>query len=125
MRILLDTHVLLWLLADQPLLGPSGRALIREASEVHVSAVSIWEIAIKRSLGRIDIDAGSIAQAARASGLRSLPVTDAHAIAVESLPLQPADPFDRLLLAPARVEPLRLVTADAALEAYGEPVLRI
>lgn len=117
MRILLDTQVLLWPLVDHPRLGPASRTLSGEASEVHVPAVSIEEITIKRSLGRIDIDAGSVARAARASGLRSLPVTGAHAIAVESRPPHHADPIDRLLLAQARVEPLRLVTANGALEA--------
>jgi PIN domain nuclease of toxin-antitoxin system len=89
---------------------------------VYVSAASIWEIAIKARLGKIEGDAQAFAAAIETSGFEELAVTAAHAAAVARLPLHHMDPFDRLLLAQAFSEPLRLVTADRALAAYGGAV---
>lgn len=125
MRLLLDTHVALWALTDSKRLSKSARSMVREASQVYVSAASVWEIAIKRTLGKIDIDADTFAIAVRGSGMLSLAVTDQHAAAVQALPLHHADPFDRLLVAQALTEPLRLLTADALLQPYSELVVRI
>lgn len=122
MRLLLDTHVFLWAVADSRKLGAAARRLIEEADEVSVSAASIWEIAIKSWLGKLAGDAESLAAAIDDSGFAELPVTGRHAAAVARLPLHHADPFDRLLVAQALTEPLILVTADKTLARYGELV---
>jgi PIN domain nuclease of toxin-antitoxin system len=122
MRLLLDTHVFLWVLTDSARLGAEARRRIASAERSFVSAASIWEVAIKARLGKIDADADALAAAIEASGFEELPVRAAHAAAVQRLPLHHADPFDRLLVAQALTEPLRLLTADPALTAYGEMV---
>lgn len=122
MRLLLDTHVFLWAVAGSTKLKPAARSLIQEAEEVNVSAVSIWEVAIKARLGRIKADPGELAVAIGQSGFVELPVRAAHAAAVAGLALHHHDPFDRLLIAQAMVEPLRLLTADAALVPYSHLV---
>jgi PIN domain nuclease of toxin-antitoxin system len=121
MRILLDTHVFIWAVIDDPRLTPEARALIEEATEVHVSAASIWEIAIKAAIGKIDADASQMAQAIRESGFVELAVSTLHAAHVSRLPLlaQHKDPFDRLLVAQSMIEPLVLLTADPKVVAYG------
>lgn len=123
MRLLLDTHIVLWALADAPQLKPATRRLIEAADEVHVSAASIWEVAIKARLGKIVADPAELAAAITESGFLELPVSAAHAAGVAGLPLHHHDPFDRLLLAQALAEPLRLLTADAVLAAYSDLVL--
>lgn len=119
MRLLLDTHVFLWAVTANPRLKSGTRDFLSRADAVYVSAVSIWEIAIKARLGRIDADAAFLADAIDSSGFIELPVTAHHAAAVVKLPLHHTDPFDRLLVAQAFLEPLRFVTADAMLAAYG------
>lgn len=119
MRLLLDTHVFIWALTDSRQLKTEVRAYLAAAQAVYVSAASIWEIAIKSRLGKIDGDAQAFAAAIAVSGFLELPVTASHAAAVAALPLHHGDPFDRLLLAQAFSEPLRLVTADRTLLAYG------
>jgi PIN domain nuclease of toxin-antitoxin system len=122
MRLLLDTHVLLWALTASPRLKPEVIKLLEAADEVMVSAASIWEIAIKVRLGKLAVDVVELAAAAAESGFVELPVTGAHAACVAQLPLLHHDPFDRLLVAQAMIEPLRLLTADAALVPYSELV---
>lgn len=121
MRWLLDTHVLLWALG-QPERLPKGirAALCDPAREVQFSVVSVWEIAIKAALGRSDFayDAETIRAAAVATGFTELPVLSVHAVAVGRLPPLHRDPFDRLLVAQAQVEPCVLITRDAALTRY-------
>lgn len=119
MRLLLDTHVFIWCVSGSPRLDRSSRQYLLQAEEVHVSAASIWEIAIKSRLKKIEGDPREFADAIRASGFTELPVTAAHAVAVADLPLHHTDPFDRLLLAQAFCEPLQFVTADRVLTAYG------
>jgi PIN domain nuclease of toxin-antitoxin system len=119
MKLLLDTHVFLWTVTGHPALKPPARKLISAAEAVYVSAASIWEIAIKARLGKIEGDAEALAAAIEHSGLIELPVAARHAAAVAKLPLHHTDPFDRLLIAQAFTEPLRFVTADRALAAYG------
>jgi PIN domain nuclease of toxin-antitoxin system len=127
-RLLLDTHIALWALEDSPALPSAARALIAdEANDVVVSVVSLWEIAIKfaRRRGRPNDMPMPAAQAAAlfsAAGYEVLPVMLAHALEVEGLPPIHGDPFDRLLIAQARSEPLRLLTSDAQLAAYGDAV---
>lgn len=121
MRLLLDTHVFIWALIDDPRLRLSAKALIEEADEVYVSSASIWEIAIKAAIGKIDADAEEMMQAIEESGFIELPITAAHAAHVATLPAveNHKDPFDRLLVAQARHEPLVLLTGDPKVVAYG------
>lgn len=126
MRLLLDTHILLWWLADHPALPEQAKVLIADpANEVFVSPMSLWEIAIKAHLGRIAADVAAIRTAALASGFAPLPFTLEHAVAVAHLPDHHRDPFDRALLAQARVEPLHLITHDDLVAAYGGDVLLV
>jgi PIN domain nuclease of toxin-antitoxin system len=129
MRLLLDTHIAVWYVAANHRLSAEIRALIDNTeNDVFVSAVNIWEIAIKHALARgrpheIGMSAhDAIARFAEAD-LDMLPVSAAHAAAVANLPLLHADPFDRLLLAQAVTEPLRLLTRDTKVLAYGTVTL--
>ena len=125
MRVLLDTNVLIWALTDPGRLGGTTRALLEDAgNDVFFSAASIWEIAIKARLGRVDFNhkPGELTRAARATGFVELPVHADAAAAVETLPFHHRDPFDRLLLAQAMAGPLRLLTSDLVLEPYTELV---
>jgi PIN domain nuclease of toxin-antitoxin system len=122
MRLLLDTHVFIWSVMDSRQLKVATRGYLASAEVIYVSAASIWEIAIKTRLGKMTSDAEAFAAAIDASGFRELPVSAKHAAAVAELPLHHADPFDRMLLAQAFLEPLRLVTADKALVVYGGAV---
>ncbi|UAL30632.1 type II toxin-antitoxin system VapC family toxin [Nocardioides rotundus] len=118
--MLLDTHVVLWLLEDDPRLGPEARASLTEAIAVHVSAASLWEIAIKQSVGKLTVP-DDLPARVEAAGLRWLPLGADHVWAtrtVEGLPHR--NPFDRLLVAQALVEGLPLLTADRAL--LGAPL---
>ena len=124
MRVLLDTHVTLWAAAEPERLGSSA-ALLLEADERWLSAASTWEMPIKQGLGKLDLgaDAGAwTTRALEALAARPLPLTHAHAAAVERLPPVHRDPFDRVLVAQAQVEGLVLLTADATLAAYGTAV---
>lgn len=125
MRILLDTHIFLWAVAGSPLLKPPARRLIESADEVYVSAASIWEVAIKARLGKIKADPRELTAAIEASGFLELPVSTAHAAGVAQLELHHNDPFDRLLIAQALAEPLKLVTADEVLAKYSDVVVLV
>ena len=125
MRLLLDTHVLLWLMQDDSRLNRQTRSLIASASEVYVSSASIWEIAIKSRLGKIEEDPEIVVEQLQAAGLRELPVSNRHAVATSRLPVLHRDPFDRLLIAQAVSEQLRLLTSDAELSAYSELVIHV
>ena len=125
MRILLDTHILLWALVEPTRLPRKARSLIEDgANEILFSAASIWEIAIKAQTGRIDfpVSPDEIAAAAEATGFKELRVSAKHGAGVCSLPLHHRDPFDRLLVAQAISEPARLLTVDSALGLYSELV---
>jgi PIN domain nuclease of toxin-antitoxin system len=121
-RVLLDTHVLIWWDEGRRLSAEARRA-IHEADEVFVSAASAWEVAIKTSLGRLR-PTRTVEDAAADSGFVELPVTFQHATCVASLPLHHRDPFDRLLAAQSEVEGLTLITRDPAFEPYGVQILR-
>jgi PIN domain nuclease of toxin-antitoxin system len=123
-RFLLDTNVVVWLLlGDRARIpGRVAEQLEDERNEVKLSAVSVWEIAIKRSLGRLRI-ADGWASALRSLDFEPLPVTALHAEAVETLPWHHRDPFDRLLIAQASVERSALVTSDGRFTSYGVPTL--
>lgn len=122
MRLLLDTRILLWLMSGNPRLSLSARSVILDASEVYVSSVSLWEIAIKHRLGKIEENPQIVLDALEATGLRELQTTNRHAVATSHLPLIHRDPFDRLLVAQAVTEAMRLLTADARLAGYSELV---
>jgi PIN domain nuclease of toxin-antitoxin system len=118
---LLDTHILLWTLVDPDKVpGPMRRLLEDRANRVWFSAVSIWEIAIKHSLGRDDfpVEPATIWKAARETGLEELAVTAEHAVGVDTLPWLHRDPFDRLLAAQARAEGMKLLSMDPDVNAY-------
>ncbi|MBK7460861.1 MAG: type II toxin-antitoxin system VapC family toxin [Betaproteobacteria bacterium] len=128
MRILLDTHVALWALTDDARLPPAARRLIADPdSEVRVSAASVWEITIKHRLGRGDmpISGDQALQWFNAAGYAVLAISAAHAVATGNLPALHADPFDRLLVAQALAEPLRLITHDRAVAAYSDSVILV
>jgi PIN domain nuclease of toxin-antitoxin system len=116
--LLLDTHLLLWSLADPRRLPTDFRREL-DGADVYVSAASIWEIAIKNSIGKIGIEPSQVLNALEPAGFLSLAITGVHAAAVSRLPLRHKDPFDRLLIAQSDIESLELVTNDAAVAAYG------
>ena len=123
MKLLLDTHVILWWLADDPALKPDARSAISETSNlVHVSAVSLWEIVIKRSLGKLRLP-DDWADVLMREPFRQLSINCRHALAVGELPAIHKDPFDRLLVAQCLAEELTLVTHDATLRRYDVPIL--
>lgn len=117
MRYLADTHVLLWALASDKRLPKRHRAILLSTAEVYFSAASVWEIAIKKSLGKLRAPA-RLAEILPRAGFRPLNVTAIHAEAVACLPPHHADPFDRLLIAQARAEKFTLLTADAQFALY-------
>nr|WP_245245492.1 type II toxin-antitoxin system VapC family toxin [Methylocaldum sp. RMAD-M] len=123
--MLLDTHVLLWVLADDAALSNTARAEIDRAEAVYASAASIWEISIKSALGKLKIDQRCLPDRLIEAGFLPLPVTWEHANAVRKLPNLHRDPFDRILIAQAITEPLRFMTADRALAGYSELVVLI
>lgn len=125
MRILLDTHILIWaLIGSRRLPKTAADAVADGGNEILFSAASIWEIAIKRQTRRIEfsIEAQRIADAAIETGFVELPVTSVAAAAVTELPLHHKDPFDRLLVCQALRQPARLFTVDPQLAPYGELV---
>lgn len=128
MRLLLDTHILLWALAGSPRLGRLAHDLIADPNnEVFVSTASIWEIGIKHALGRGDMPIGGACAAewCGKAGYRELPVAWRHASFVETLPARHSDPFDRILVAQAAVESMSLLTRDAVVAEYGAAVVAV
>ena len=125
MKLLLDTHILLWLMQDAPQLSPAARRLIVDAESVYVSSVSLWEVAIKRSLGKLRLDLDELDRHLAASAIQALGVSWAHARQLRQLPAHHGDPFDRMLIAQAMAEPLHLLTYDIALAPYSELVMLV
>ena len=122
MKLLLDTHILLWWLDANPLLSREAIALIREPENtIFVSAVTIWEIRLKQSLGKLDLPPNFLDRLA-SEGFENLPLTAAQTTAVAQLAWIHRDPFDRMLIAQAQAENLVLLTADEALAGYGAAV---
>jgi len=117
-RIILDTHVLLWSLLAPKRLSARERELIDDG-EVLVSAATMWEIGIKAAIGRLDCNPRQILEAIQPAGFEPLGITGLHAVIAASLPRLHADPFDRMLVAQAQVESALLVTRDTALQGYG------
>lgn len=128
MRLLLDTHIALWAITDSPALPPEARRqILAPQNEIFVSAASIWEISIKHSLGRgnMPVSGRQAAEYFAQAGYMTLDISTEHAVFVESLPPHHADPFDRMLLAQALSEPLRLLTHDKTLSAYSDTVILV
>jgi PIN domain nuclease of toxin-antitoxin system len=125
MRLLLDTHVLLWTIAESRRLSAAARALIGEPdNELTFSSASLWEVAIKAGRGSDDfrIDVSSLRRSLFDNEYAELPMTGAHTVALGSLPPIHRDPFDRMLVAQAIVEGLTLVTSDPAVAKYPGPI---
>jgi len=116
-RLLIDSHVALWWIEDNPYLGATARGHITAADEVVFSAVTPWELGITRALGKLTMPDG-LADALVAGGFRALDISAHHAETAAALPAHHGDPFDRMLIAQAQLESLRLVTADRAFDAY-------
>ena len=128
MKLLLDTHVLLWAAQDSDRLSDQAKALIEaDEAQLFFSAVSIWEVAIKVGLGRddFDVDPRVLRRGLLASGYVELPVTGEHGIEVRALEHHHKDPFDRMLIAQGRVEGLVLMTADHLVSQYKGKILRV
>lgn len=118
-RLLVDTHALLWWLADEPVLSAAARDAIADpANEPLVSIASVWEIAIKRSLGKLS-SPEDLPEQIPDEGFAWLPISAQHAWRVRELPMLHRDPFDRMLVAQALVEGLPVITADAHFGEYG------
>jgi PIN domain nuclease of toxin-antitoxin system len=128
MKLLLDTHVLLWAAGEPARLSASARRLINDAdNEPLFSVASLWEIAIKRGLGRKDfqVDARLLRRGLLDNGYSELPIMSDHVVAVEDLPAIHKDPFDRLLVAQATVEGITLLTLDLVVARYPGPIRRL
>ncbi len=126
MRILLDTQLILWALVDHPQLSDAARRMIIDpANDIYFSSASIWEIAIKHRLARKNMPVSSkeATRLCRLAGYQELTITAVHAAATESLPDHHADPFDRILVAQAKSEPMQLLTHDKALPKYGDNII--
>ena len=125
MRLLVDTHILIWAVIDPKRLKPGMMDAMLASDGVLFSVASIWERSIKASLGRADfnVPVSKVVDEARSSGFTELAVRAAEALAVATLPLHHRDPFDRLLVAQAMSLPARLLTADAQLQRYSELVM--
>ena len=122
MRLLLDTHIFFWIIKDDRRLSKLARNKILQGTEIYVSSASIWELAIKIKLKKIDADIKKLTEAIVESNFRELPVTVQHAAALMQLPNIHRDPFDRILIAQAISEPLTFLTADEELQKYSELV---
>jgi PIN domain nuclease of toxin-antitoxin system len=127
-KLLLDTQLLLWAAGEPRRLSARARKLLEDPRhELVFSAASLWEIAIKRSLGRDDfqVEPRLLRRGLLDNGYLELPVTSQHAVGIDALPALHKDPFDRLLLAQAIAEGITLLTADAGLARYGPPVRKV
>lgn len=128
MNLLLDTHVALWAITDSPKLPQKARDMIASPrTTVWVSAASVWEIAIKHALGRGDmpVSGRDALRYFQESGYGILAIDAEHAVAVEDLPAHHQDPFDRILVAQALVEPMRLMTHDPLVALYSDTVIKV
>jgi len=125
MRLLIDTQIFIWTVLDSDSLNLKARQIMLGASEIFVSAASIWEIAIKVRIGKLEGNPDEFVEAIEESGFRELMISSRHAAKVHELPLYHRDPFDRLLIAQALAEPMKFLTADSMLEQYSELVMMV
>ena len=122
MRLLLDTHIIIWALSDPDKLSAEAKSLIQKAEQLFVSSASIWEMSIKSSIGKLEVDLDVITTELDDMGVIELPVTWEHSKKVKTLEYFHRDPFDRLLIAQAICEPLVLLTHDDILTKYTDLV---
>ena len=124
MGLLLDTHVVLWWLADDPVLPDEIKDRLDHEPDAYVSAATIWEVAIKQAIGKLPEPVG-LPELIRDSGFAELPISSQHAMTAGRLPLIHRDPFDRMLVAQARDEDLTLVTRDPRCQKYEVAILPV
>jgi PIN domain nuclease of toxin-antitoxin system len=126
LKLLVDTHVLLWAISEpQRIPIAVGLAMGSPANETYVSAVCLWEIAIKKKIGKLSAPDDLLEQVERHSDYKVLPITALHAWRVQTLPLHHRDPFDQLLVAQALTEQMTVVTHDRSISLYGVPILAV
>jgi len=125
MRLLIDTHIFLWAMSGDKHLTKKAEEIMLSAEAVFVSAASFWEISIKSGIGKLDADVTELAARMGEAGFRELPVTAKHAAMVRNLPSIHRDPFDRMLVAQAITEPLRLLTDDDTVGRYSDLVITL
>lgn len=124
MKLLLDSHAFLWWLAEDPKLSDGARQAVADPSSiVHVSAATVWELSIKASLGKLDLDGADLLEEIEENGFVELPMTARHSLAAATLPRHHDDPFDRMLIAQGQIEGLAIVTRDPVFRAYGVAIL--
>jgi PIN domain nuclease of toxin-antitoxin system len=121
--LLLDTHVVLWWLADDPTLDERFKERLDHEPDVYVSSATIWEVAIKQAIGKLE--PSELPEEVRDSGFRPLPISRNHAIAAGRLPMLHRDPFDRMLIGQAKAEGLTLATRDANIQKYDVETLAV
>lgn len=122
MRLLLDTHIFLWYLAASRKLSKAALSRIEMADVVYISAASIWEAGIKIKQGRLEANIDDLYEGIISSGFIELPISARHSVLAANLPELHRDPFDRMLIAQAMSEPVKLLTADGLLRQYSELV---
>lgn len=125
MRILLDTHIIIWALSEPDKLSNEAKHLIQDADQLFVSSASIWEMAIKSGLGKLDVDLDVLTSELSKQGVIELPISWHHSKKVKSLPPYHRDPFDRLIISQALCEPLILLTHDKILSQYSDLVMLV
>lgn len=122
MKVLLDTHIFLWVLSGSQRLNTKAKAIIEDADRILISSATIWEIAIKVQLRKLTADVDEVVNQIQANGFDELPISARHARQVASLPRHHGDPFDRLLVAQAISETVKLLTSDFRLAPYSQLV---
>lgn len=122
MRVLLDTHIIIWALSEPSKLSDKAKSIIKDADQLFVSSASTWEMAIKSGLGKLDVDLDHFTSELSRQGVIELPVSWQHTKLVKTLPHYHRDPFDRLIIAQAICEPLILLTHDKILSQYSDLV---
>ena len=125
MRLLIDTQIFIWSVMDSERLTCDARKIMLDAETIFVSAASIWEIAIKTKIGKLEGNPIEFVSAISKSGFSSLPILASHAAAVYKLPLHHRDPFDRMLIAQSVSENIRILTSDRMLSQYSELVINV
>lgn len=128
MKLLLDTHILLWAAGEPRKLSNRARSMIEDLeNELLFSVASLWEVSIKRGLGRADFNADPrlLRRGLLDNGYQELPITSNHVVAIDGLPAVHKDPFDRMLVAQAAVEGALLLTVDSLLTKYPGPIRRV
>lgn len=123
MRVLLDTHLLVWWFIDRRIPQRATELIRDPANQLYASAASVWEVAIKAALGKIEVKPGALLAGLRDGGFQDLAVSSHHAAQVTLLPMHHRDPFDRLLVSQSLCESMSLLTDDRVLAAYGPTVI--